>query len=187
MAETNPPSSRGFVADLMREESRLPERIRRVLLFDASVYAEIESDPHALPAAFTVVLVTAVLVGLGRPSITEIVLGRIAAIFLGIAVAIAFWGASAALVWAIGTLVADEPGDYPDLLRCAGFACAWNALAIGASLPFVGPLLEWGGPLLWAASLVLATRQVFRLSTGWAGAVCAAGLGVPLVFLALVA
>jgi hypothetical protein len=177
MAEPNPPSSRGLVAELLREESRLPERIRRALLFDATVYAEIEADPHALPGAFTVVLATAVLVGLGQPSI--------AGIFLGIAGAITIWGASAALVWAIGTLVADEARDYPELLRCAGFAFVWNAPAIGSSLPLVGPLLEWGSLLLWAASLALATRQVFRLSNRQAVGVCAGALGVPLLILAV--
>jgi hypothetical protein len=179
MAEPNPPPSRGFVAELLREESRLPERLRRVFVFDPSVYAEIQADRHALPAAFTVVLATAILVGLGQPSI--------AGIFLGTAGALTIWGASAALVWAIGSIVSEADHEYPELLRCAGFAFAWNAPAIGASLPGVGPLLEWGSLLLWAASLALATRQVFGLSNGQAIGVCAGALGGPLLILAALA
>jgi hypothetical protein len=179
MVEPTPPPARGFMADLLREESRLPERLFRVVRFDASVYAELEADRQALAPAFTVVLATALAVGLGQPSLPGI--------FLGVAGAITIWATSTALVWAIGTLVSDAAADYGPLLRCTGFAFAWNALAIGASLPLVGGLIEWVSPLLWAAALVLATRQVFQLQTVPAVAVVAVALGAPLLVLLIAA
>lgn len=168
----------GFWYELLREESRLLPRLAAVFRFDASVYAELEGDPRALPVAFGVVIATALAVGIGAPSFPGI--------FLGIAQALIYWGTVTALVLAIAALVAETAPDYVVLLRCLGFAYAWQVVAVGGSLPLIGPLCWWAALALWAIALVQATRQVTRLPTEKAIGVCAAALLLPLVVFAAV-
>lgn len=141
---------------------------------DSSVYSEIQADPGTLPQAFLVVLGTAVLIGVGQ--------GSPAAVFLGVAGALGSWGLSTLLIWIAGTLASESEAVYSELLRCAGFAFAWNALGIGASLPWIGGLVESAGLLLWSGSLFLAARQIFSLSLARTGVMCAVAVGLPLLF-----
>jgi hypothetical protein len=168
----------GFWHELLREESRLFPRLAAVFRFDAAVYAELESDANALPAAFGVVIATALAVGLGAPSF--------AGVFLGIAQALLYWGTVTAMVLGFAALVADTTPDYVVLLRCLGFAYAWQVVAVGGSLPLVGSLCWWAALALWAIALVQATRQVTRLPTEKAIAVCAGALLLPLVVFAAI-
>lgn len=173
MSDTPKPVRSGLLGELLGDEARLLPRLGRVLRFDPGVYAEIESDPAALPAAFLVVIGSAVLTGLGAPSLPGI--------FLGTAAAILLWGIATALVWAVGTLAVEQPVDYARLLACLGFARAWSALAVGGSLPLIGGVIEWVALLLWAAAVVQATRQVLEVSTERAAIVCAVALGLPIL------
>lgn len=172
MAETPRSSGSGLLAEVLRPDVRLFPRLAAVFRFDAAVYAEIEADSQALPAAFAVVIGAAVLAGLGAPSF--------AGIFLGTAGAIISWAVVSALVWAVGSLAAEAPVNYVALLTCLGFAYAWNGLGIGSSLPVVGPLFEWAALGLWAVALFQAARQVLRVTTGRAIVMCAVALGLPL-------
>jgi hypothetical protein len=163
----------GFFGELLREEARFLPRLAAVFRFEPGVYAEIEADASALPASFAVVIGTAILAGLGAPSF--------AGIFLAIAQAILYWGIVAALVWGAASLLTEEPLDYATLLRCLGFAYAWFAVSIGGNLPWIGGLVQWAALLLWGIALVQATRQVTRLPTERAAAVCAGALAVALL------
>ncbi|MEE8557833.1 MAG: hypothetical protein V3T14_08100 [Myxococcota bacterium] len=164
----------GFLSELLREEAQLVPRLLRVFRFDSSVFREIEEDPNAIPGAFAVVLATSVLSGLGHPSV--------ASVFLGIAGALIVWALSSALVWGGAALVLGG-ADYSRLLRCLGFAYAWNALALGGFLPFLGPVFQWAGLGLWAAALVLATREALRSTTSQALVICAVALALPVAVL----
>lgn len=179
MSQTSKPTTGAFWRELISEETRLLPRLRGVFRLDPAVYAEIEADPAALPSAFAVVIGSAVLAGLGSPSL--------AGVFLGIGAAILLWGVVTGLVWAVATLVWEEPVDYARLLACLGFARAWNALAIAGSLPAIGWLIDWAALLLWAAAMVQGTRQVLRASLPRAFGVCAVALGLPLSLIWLLA
>jgi hypothetical protein len=178
MAETETRGPTGFFGELLREETRLLPRLAAVFRFEPGVYAEVEADPGALPASFAVVIGTALLSGLGAASF--------AGIFLAIAQAILYWGTVAALVWGIASLLGEEPIEYSALLRCLGFAYAWFALSIGASLPWIGWLVQWAALVLWGVALVQATRQATRLPTEQAIGVCAGALAIALLLPLLV-
>jgi hypothetical protein len=173
------PIRTGLLAELLNEEHRLWPRLSGVFRFDASVYTEIERDPAALTGAFAVVIATGLLVGLGAPSLAEV--------FIGVTGAILVWAVSTALVWGASALLPGGAADYSRLLTCLGFAYAWRALGIGASLPGIGVLLEWGAIGLWAAALVQATRQVLRIPTERALLVCGLALLTPLLLLLAIA
>lgn len=165
----------GYLSELLSSEKQLVERLIRVFRFDASVYAEIERDFHAIPQAIVVVMVTAVLFGLGQ--------GSVPGALFGVAGGIIVWLVVSALVWAVGLLFTGQPADYTRLLRGLGFAFAWNAVQLGSSLPLVGGLFRWGGVLCWAVSLVIATRQGLELSTARATLICLIALCTPFVLL----
>ncbi|MFQ5515212.1 MAG: hypothetical protein ACE5FG_12375 [Myxococcota bacterium] len=175
MAGPGNPTGGGLLAELLHPGGRLLERLHGVLRFDAQIYAEIERDPHAIPQAFAVVIVTAVLGALGH--------GSLAGIFLGIAGAIVVWCLATALVWGIGTLATGEPVHFPRLLRCLGFAYLWFVLLIGAGLPWIGILFSWASVGLSLASGVLAIRQVLGVSTERALTIYAVSLGIPILLL----
>jgi hypothetical protein len=179
MAESDPSQRAGILPELLREEAQLIPRLRGVLRFDASVYRGIEADPNAIPPAFTVVLAASFLSGLGRTSL--------AGIFLGIALAVLFWGLCSALIWAVAAAVLGRVPDYARLVRCLGFAYAWNALSIFALLPWIGSLIEWAAALLWTASAVVATREALETTPNQVFLICALALAVPLVVFGLAA
>ncbi len=179
MAESDPSQPAGILTELLREEARLIPRLRGVFRFDASVYREIEKDPNAIPAAFTVVLAASVLAGFGRTSL--------AGIFLGVALAVLFWGLCSALIWAVAAVVLGRVPDYARLVRCLGFAYAWNALWICALLPWIGSLFEWAAALLWTASAVVATREALQITANQVFLICVLSLAAPLVVFGLLA
>ena len=174
MAESGEPERDTALSVLFRVERRLSERLQGVIRFDPAVYRELQADPHAIPQAIAVVIATSLLIGLGR--------NRLSLVFLWTAFAMLNWVLITALIWAVGRLLV-ERADYARLLRCTGFAYAWFALLVGASLPLIGPLFSWAGVLLSFASLVIATREVLATDGTRAFAICALALGLPLMSL----
>ena len=59
-------------------------------------------------------------------------------------------------------------------------AADMHSLQLGEGLPYIGWLLGWASVGLSLASLVLASRQVLRVSTGRAVVICSIALGAPL-------
>ena len=175
MAATESSSRWGILAELLSSEKRLLHRLAGVFRLDAAIYTEIEADPHAIPQALAVVIGTAVLVGPGQ--------GSVAGIFVGIAGGIGVWAVVTGLVWGVALAFERRSVDDTRLLRCLGFAYVWNALQLGSSLPFLGPLFLWAALLLWLGSMVLATRQVLEVSTQRAATICAIALGTPVLLL----
>ena len=175
MADPSEPGRDSALSVLFRRERRLAERLGGVIRFDPRIYREIEGDAHAIPQAIAVVVVTSVLAGLGRNSLPLV--------FLWTSFAMLNWLVVTALIWAVGQLAVEGGADYGRLLRSTGFAYAWFALLVGASLPLVGPLFAWAGVLLSFASLVIATREALGTDSARAFAICVIALGLPLTAL----
>lgn len=166
---------RGVIGGLLERERRLIPRIEGVARFDGAIYREIENDPHAIPQSIAVVIATAALAALGQ--------GNLVSIFIGLAGVIVLWMSATGLIWVVGRSSVDTPVDFSKLLRCAGFAYAWFALLLFASLPILGGLFSWAAVLLSLSSLVVATREVLEIDTTRALWICGVALGVPLVVL----
>jgi hypothetical protein len=175
MSAPDPAEGTSILGRLLREEEQLIPRLKGVFSFDAAVYREIEEDQDALPGAFTVVLVTSVLIGLGYM--------RLELVFLGIAWALILWGLCSALVWATAALVLSRVPDFAPLLRCLGFAYAWMALSVLGFLPGIGGLIEWLAVLAWAGAVVVATREALSVTRNQVFVICVVALLVPLVLL----
>ena len=175
MTDPGPSERDSALSVLFRPERRLADRLQGVIRFDPRIYREIQSDPHAIPQAIAVVVVTSVLAGLGQNSLPLI--------FLWTSLAMLQWLVVTALIWAVAPIPVEGEAHYGRLLRCTGFAYAWFALLVGYSLPLVGPLFAWAGVLLSFASLVIATREVLDTDGPRAFASCVIALGVPLTAL----
>lgn len=173
MSDSEEPGHRGPVSELLQADGRLLKRLSGVFRLDPDVYREIEQDPMAIPQSFAVVIGTVLLAGLGQSSI--------AGIFLWIAGALFLWMMAVAMIWGVGLILVGEASDYTRLLRCLGFAYAWFALLLGYALPWIGWLFGWSAVGLALTSFMLATRQVLRVSTGKAVAICVIALGLPLL------
>jgi hypothetical protein len=169
------PEQRGLLARLLSADARFLQRLAAVFQLDSRVYAEIDSDPSTIPQAFAVVILTAVVAGLGQ--------GSIAYLFLSTAVLILNWLMAAALVWGVGTLVVGDRSDYARLLRCLGFAYAWFGLLLFENVAWLGNLVRLASVGLCLASFVQATRQVLAVETQVAAAICGAGLLGPYLLL----
>ena len=175
MAQPGEPQARGLLGSLLQRERRFAQRLEGVLRFDDRTYREIEADPHAIPQALAVVVVSATLAGLGQ--------GGVVLMFLGLATMIVMWMAVTGLIWAVGLATTGSTADFAWLLRCTGFAYIWFALLLFGSLPVIGTLCAWGALLLFLASLVIAARVVLETDTPKALLICAIALGVPLLVL----
>lgn len=175
MAEPAGTGARGVISGLLERERRFLVRLEGVLRFDPAIYREIENDPHAIPQAIAVVVVTAVLAALGQ--------GSLVSIFVGLGGVIVLWMAATGLIWAVGRAAVGTPVDFSKLLRCSGFAYAWFALLLFASLPILGGIFAWAAVLLALASLVVATREVLETTTARAFSICGVALGVPILVL----
>jgi hypothetical protein len=179
VADPGGTGARGLIGGLLERERRFLARIEGVLRFDRAMYREIENDPHAIPQAIAVVVVTAALAALGQ--------GSLVSIFVGLGGVIVLWMAATGLIWAVGQVSVGTSFDFSKLLRCSGFAYAWFALLLFADLPVVGPIFAGAAVVLSLASLVLATREVLETDTLRATAICGVALGIPLLVLLWVA
>jgi hypothetical protein len=168
-------TARGVIGALLERERRLIPRLEGVLRFEPAIYREIESDPHAIPQAIAVVIATSALAALGQASLVSM--------FIGLGFVIVLWMAATGLIWAVGRASVGTPVNFSKLLRCSGFAYAWFALLLFASLPILGGLFAWSAVLLSLASLVVATREVLETDTSRALLICGVALGIPLVAL----
>lgn len=178
MTVPDEPQKPGLLGELIHPEGTLLPRISGVFRLDPKIYEDIAGDPYCIPQAVAVVLLTALVVGIGSASL--------AGLFIGVAWALATWFLVALILWAAATLVLGGHHHYAALLRCLGFSYAWFALFVGYELPFVGWLFGWAAVGFCALSSVLATRAVFEVSTRRAAAVCITALAVPLILLALI-
>jgi hypothetical protein len=166
-------TSRGFIGSLLADEGRLLPRLRGVIELDPAVYAEIDADAGAIPQAFIVILVAAILAAASFSPY---------ALFSSIAGMLFAWLVAAALVWAVGTLVTRQDVDYARLLRCLGFAYAWIAPLCFSGLPFyIGEIVTVLAMVPLFGSFWLATRQVVGVDSTQALVICGTALILPLL------
>lgn len=149
------------------------ERLKGVFLLKSMTFEEIEHDENATRQAAIVVIVVALVTGVGT------------ALFSSLTDSSAFWGAVSAIAWAIigwlvwsavsffvGTSLFDGVATFQEMLRVIGFAYAPQVLAI---VPCIGPLVG----MIWSlAAGFVAIRQGLDLDDFKAFLTAAVGLAV---------
>ena len=152
------------------------QRLMGAAALDAAIYEEVEADPSATGQAMSVVVLSAVAMGIGASGLG----GGPSAIAVFGVIALVTWAAWALLMFELGTRIL--PGrqtrsDPYELLRTLGFAATPGLAAVLAAVPAATvPVLA--GTWVWMlAAMVVAVRQALDYeTTGRAAAVCVLGM-----------
>ena len=134
------------------------DRVKRILMLDASAYTEVAEDESATGPAFAVAMVAALVSGIGTAFTTD-------GFGIGSALGAALIGAPLGLLigsgvfFLLGKMFGGQ-GEYMGLLRAFGHASAPQALGI---IPILGSFI---GSIWSIVCAVIAVREIHKLSTG---------------------
>ncbi|MDO8690902.1 MAG: Yip1 family protein [Dehalococcoidia bacterium] len=135
------------------------DRMIRAAKLDATLYDEVEKDPNATSQALLVVLIVAVLAGIGGFR------GGVMGFIGGLVFAIIGWAVWSLVMFWVGKTFFKGTATYPELLRCVGFANTPNALGLLVFVPGVGPLIAGIGSLWALVAMIIAVREALDVST----------------------
>jgi hypothetical protein len=139
-------------------------RILGVLKLDANTFEEIEHDQGATGQAALVVVIVALLGGVGNAVVNAISSGGFLNALLGfvgtLVVVLVGWVIWSGVIYLVGTNLFGGTADMGEMLRVVGFAYAPQALSI---IPCIGWLI---GTIWTIAALVVAVKQGLDIDTG---------------------
>lgn len=139
-------------------------RILRAIRLDSTVYREIAEDQNAMTEAAIIVVIVALLSGLGRAIgsgnfIVNLIVTLLTAILVG-------WILWAILTYFVGTALFKGKTDIPEMMRVLGYANAPNLLGVFAFIPCVGWIIALIGAILAFIAGFLAVREAMEFDTG---------------------
>ena len=137
-------------------------RLGRMLRFDHTVYPEIANDGEATAQAIVVVLVTALLSGLGAGISGRSIGAFLFTILLRVPLGWLLWSG---LVYLIGTRLFAGQATFWHVARVLGYASAPLALGVLSAFTCLGPLFGLAGALLALLLGFFATRETLGLAT----------------------
>lgn len=145
------------------------DRMIRAARLDIGVYEELEADTTANSQALTVVVIVAILTGIGL-FIGSIFTGQIVqgiiTLVIGVVLSIIGWAVWAYLTYLIGTKMFGGTATWGELLRTLGFAYSPQVLGILSFIPCLGGIIVL---IAWIWSIiagVIAVRQALDFTTG---------------------
>lgn len=154
------------------------ERVKRAIKLEPGVYAEIGNDPAATQQSIIVVVVAALigglgtLIGPGRFGVGSWIASGLYAV-VGLAI-------GAGVLFLIGRLFKAQ-GEYINLFRALGFAYAPQALAI---IPILGGIVG----AIWSVVLAIrAVKETQNVTDGAAAAIVLIPAAIALVLVAIAA
>jgi hypothetical protein len=124
---------------------------------EPAIYEEVEHDPHALPQAVAVVVLSAVAAGIGASASSGA-----AGFVMGILGSVGGWVLWSCLSFFIGTRFMPEAhtrADWGELLRTTGFASAPGVLRVFGVVPILGWLIFALVALWLACDTIWSARQ----------------------------
>ena len=165
----------------------LAGRMLGAATLNARVYEDVEADTGALGQALAIVLLSSLAAGVGWMGFGE---GRLAAMLILAATAVAGWVAWAVLIYIIGTRLLPEPQtrtSIGELLRALGFAQTPGIIRVLGVIPGVAPVTTGVAALWMLAATVVAVRQALDYGgTGRAVAVCVVGWALALIMFVVI-
>lgn len=149
--------------------NRMFNGIMRAIRLDTSFYNEVENDPSYQREALGVVLLVAVLSGIGSflggligGSVTVAVTGLLVSLVMGV-VGYYIWSF---MTHFIGTRFFNGQGDLGEVQRALGFAYSPQLLSAFAWIPCIGWVLALGALILSIATGFIATRESLDQTDG---------------------
>jgi hypothetical protein len=139
-------------------------RIIGVLKLDANTFEEIEHDQGATGQAAIVVLIVALLGGVGSALFNAVSSGEFLSAVLGffgtLVVVLVGWVIWSGVIYLVGTNLFGGTADMGEMLRVVGFSYAPQALSI---IPCIGSLIG----MIWTiAALYVAVKQGLDIDGG---------------------
>jgi hypothetical protein len=169
---------------MQRSSSSFVERVIGAIRLDPATYEEVEHDTDATWQAAVVVVVAAILTGVGSSA------GRTENLFASVLASVVFWAIFALFAYLIGAHLLKGPQTsvtFGEVLRALGFAYAPSLFAILGLIPGVGPLIVLIAGLWTLVASVIALRQALEVSTGRAVATAVVAFLAMVVVLVIVA
>lgn len=168
----------------------MTDRMVRAAKLDIGVYEEVETDTSATTQALWVVVITALLDGLGL-ALGAILLdgqaaGFIGGLVAGTASAILGWIIWAWLTYFIGTQLFHGTATPGEMLGTIGFAQTPRALNVFGFIPVLGGVLRFAVAIWVLIAGVVAIREALDVTTGKAIATALSGWLVMLIVTAII-
>jgi hypothetical protein len=138
------------------------ERIMRIIRLDKTVFKEIASDPNATQQAAIVVVIAAVLSGIGRALQGNSFLGLIMGILMGVI----GWVVWAFVTQFVGKALFQGKASLDQLLRVLGYSQAPTFLGIFVFIFCIGGLISLVGSILSFIAGIIALMQVEDFDVG---------------------
>jgi hypothetical protein len=155
---------------MQHASASITERMMRAAKLETGVYEEIEADASATQQALWVVIIAAVLDGLGLALGAILFEGRaegfLGGLLIGVASAIIGWVVWAWLTYFIGTQLFNGSATPGEMLRTIGFAQAPRVLNVFSFIPVLGGLLRFVVAIWLLIAGIVAIRQALDVTTG---------------------
>ena len=166
------------------------ERMIRAAKLDATLFQEVEKDQTLTQEALTVVVLVAVVSGIGS-FIGNLVFGRgfggaVLGLVGGVILAIIGYFIWSFLTYFIGVNVFKGTAEYGELLRTIGYAYTPNVLGFFAFIPCLGQIIGLVGAIWALVAGVIAVREALNFDTTKAVLTVVIGWVVMLVLIAIV-
>lgn len=144
-------------------------RAIRAARLDVSLFQEVEHDKSLTGEARMVVILVALLSGIGG-FLTGLLSGQITValigLVLGVVMGIVGYYIWAYLTWFIGTRLFGGTAEPDELLRTLGYAYAPQALGVLGFIPCVGSLIAFLASIWSLVVGVVAVREALNFDTG---------------------
>ena len=154
-------------------------RVTRVFTFDLTVFQEVEKDLTATQQAWAVVVIVAVVSGIGSAIGGLIEGGGFLGLIIGLVLTPIF-ALIGYFLWAFVTYWAgvnlfQAQTDFNEMQRVIGFAYAPNVLGLLSFIPCVGPLISLAGGIYALVLSVMAVKE--GLDVEWPQAIITCIIG----------
>ena len=145
------------------------DRMKRAVMLDATLYAEVEENTNLNQEALIIVVMVSVAGGLGA-LIGGLIRGDIGGALLGALVTLVI-GVVNYYIWAyvtyfVGTRFFGGTADPGEMLRVLGYAHTPQLLSLLSFIPCVGWLIPLAAQLLSLVAVVIALREALDFDTG---------------------
>ncbi len=145
--------------------------VRRAMALDRSFYQEVAYSERYTQEALMVVIVAAVLTGIGNflnGVMGANFLGALIGLVVGVVVAVALYYVWAYVIQFVGKSMFGGQATVPQLLRTLGYAYGPTALAVFTFIPCFGPLIAFAGSIWSLVCGFFAVRETHQISDGQA-------------------
>lgn len=151
------------------DTTNLVDNVMRAVRFDATFYRQAANDERYSQQALTIVILTAVLSGIGAflgNLLGGNLLGALLGLVLGVVLGVAGYYVWVYVIHFVGAKFFQGKATAPQLLRTLGYAYAPMALGLLSFIPCVGGLVALAGSVWSLACGFFAVREVHQLDDG---------------------